>query len=500
MTALPAHAFAPSIFELPSTARLLVEGGDTRLAVDPARGTNKYGCRPVPDPELAAFGSSTASIISEPAFTAAERLRQRLVRAAALEWPHLTYTRELQRLRGDLTRLCGLAADSGVDIVFAASGTDLHLIAAQLAAGQRQRLTAITVEATETGSGVPAALAGRHFSTSTALGQTVIDNVALSGAEPVEVVAVAGRAPDGALRSAAETADEIAARTAAAVSKGRRVLLVLTDVSKTGMLSPDIARVFAVQRRFAGDVDVLVDGCQFRLAPATLRAYLAQGAMVAVTGSKFLTGPAFSGALFVPRSSAQRFGDRVLPAGLGAYSARGDWPLAWMIADSLPELANYGLLVRWQAAIVELEAFAGLSDEDVSGFAAEFGRAVSERLGCDPHVEALPTPPLDRSAISASTSWDRWPTIFPFALRRRGSGACLNRAETEHVYKRLAVQGCQLGQPVACGQRHGGAVHALRLCLSARLIVEAVARGGRAAVIERAVRVLDTVGAIVDAL
>ncbi|HCE10402.1 MAG TPA: hypothetical protein DEQ40_17715, partial [Oxalobacteraceae bacterium] len=52
---------------------------------------------------------------------------------------------------------------------------------------------------------------------------------------------------------------------------------------------------------------------------------------------------------------------------------------------------------------------------------------------------------------------------------------------------------CQLGQPVACGARDGVAVSAVRLCASARLIVEATAQNGRhaAAVIQRALATLD---------
>lgn len=480
-----------------ATARLLADGGDARLALDPQRGTNKYGCPPRPDPSLAAFGSSTASVISEPAFAAAERLRQCLRHFAAVEPAPVTYAREIQRLRRDLLRLCGLA-DLGVEVVVAASGTDLHLIAAQLAHAGREGLCAIAVEATETGSGVPAALAGRHFSTSTALGRSVIDGVAVAGAAAVDVVPVAGRAPDGTLRSADDVADEVARRAAAAVAGGRRVLLTLTDVSKTGMLSPRLECALDLQRRFGDAVDVLVDGCQFRLAPATLRAYLACGFMVALTGSKFLTGPAFSGALLVPASLAQRLQDRALPAGVAAYSARGDWPQGWAAADGLPDLANYGLLLRWQAALTELEPFAALSDADVSEFVAAFGSAVAARFAADPHFDAVPTPGLDRRALSSAASWDRLPTIFPFVLRR--GRATLSRTDTEKVYKTLAALHCQVGQPVACGSRDGNAVSALRLCLSARLIVEAVAGGRAEAVIGRGLSILDAAAGLVERL
>ncbi|MBV8537637.1 MAG: hypothetical protein JO128_18720 [Alphaproteobacteria bacterium] len=467
-----------------------MDGGDSRLVLDPHRHTNKYGCGPLPDPELLAFGSSTASVISDRGFAAAERLRRRLVKAAASEPAHVTYARELQRLRRDLLRLCGLSDMTGVEVVFAASGTDLHLIAAQLVSAGQEGLLAIAVEASETGSGVPAALAGRHFSTSTALGQTVVDGTSVAGGEPVEVVAVPGRAPDGALRPSADVDGEVCRHALEASAHGRHVLLTLADVSKTGMLSPSADCALDLHRRFYGGVDVLVDGCQFRLSAATLRAYLGRGFMVAVTGSKFLTGPAFSGALLVPVRLASRFRDGRLPAGLAAYSARAEWPAGWAAADALPELANYGLLLRWQAALVELEAFAGLSDEDVSGFIGAFGRAVTGRLAADPLLEAVPAPGLDRGTLAATASWDRLPTILPFLLRR-ADGSYLTRPATERVYKALAEERCQVGQPVACGTRDGVAVSALRLCLSARLIVEAV-QGGRASpVIERGLSILE---------
>jgi hypothetical protein len=50
---------------LPSTQQLLVEGGDTRIALVPGQIFNRYGCMPQPDPGLLGFGSATASVISE---------------------------------------------------------------------------------------------------------------------------------------------------------------------------------------------------------------------------------------------------------------------------------------------------------------------------------------------------------------------------------------------------------------------------------------------------
>jgi selenocysteine lyase/cysteine desulfurase len=92
--------------------------------------------------------------------------------------------------------------------------------------------------------------------------------------------------------------------------------------------------------RFGDRVEVLIDACQFRIAPATLAAYLAQGFLVAITGSKFLGGPTFSGALLVPPQAAERLSARLPHPGLRAYSARAEWPPAWVAAAALTEQTN----------------------------------------------------------------------------------------------------------------------------------------------------------------
>jgi hypothetical protein len=494
---------SPGHAALPPTADLLTHGGDARIVLDRTRGSNKYGCSPFPDASLAAFGSSTASTISATGFAAAERLRDRLEAAASHESAVLTYARELDRMRAELADLCGIADLPDLEIVFAASGTDLHLLAAQLAAGgARAPLIAVMVEASETGSGVPAAIAGRHFSTRTALGQSASEGNLVEGVAGVEIAALASRAADGLPRPAHLVDAEVETRVIEAVKSSRHVLLTLVDVSKTGMIAPTPKLVLEIRRRFPDSVDVLVDACQFRLSRASLRAYLEHGFMVALTGSKFLTGPTFSGALLVPRTLARRLKRQALSPALGAYSARADWPRGWTASRSLPEAANYGLLLRWEAALDELRAFRSIPDSEVAAFLADFARAIEARLCADPALEALPVPVLDRRPLVDAGNWDEIPTIFPFLLRG-ADRSLLQREETARVYTSLAQDQSELGdsraiaplryqvgQPVPCGHRNGVPLSALRLCASARLVVEA-ASGGPAQVLARAMAVLD---------
>jgi hypothetical protein len=500
------------LLALPPTEELLAAGGDTRIDIDPRSATNRYGCPSSPDPAVAAFGSSTASTVSPAGFAAAARLRLRLLSAAGREKPSLTYARELDRQRDELAALYGLSDLAGLATVFAASGTDLHLIAAQLLGGVDP--LAIMVEATETGSFVAAALAGRHFSTRTAFGEPVVAGDAIAGGT-IEIASVASRGVDGSPRPAALVDAEIVALATRAAAMGRRVLLTLVDVSKTGLIAPSPIRALALRDRLPDSVELLVDACQLRLAPSSLRAYLDHGFTVALTGSKFLTGPAFAGALLIPEATARRLRGVALAPALLPYSARAEWPCDWNAAGTLGDRVNYGLLLRWEAALAELRLFHAVPERDIAAILGAFAQAVEARLRADPAFESLDVPALAGRRLAAAPSWDHVKTIFPFLLRRRdeaGGARFLDRAESETVYRLLGVDAtaaigpgaigpaagdraiaalrCQIGQPVACGSRAGHPVSALRLCASARLVTEAAAHGVDA-VIARAMAALD---------
>ncbi len=133
------------------TAELLVEGGDARIAL--VSGVNEYGCGPYPDPELAEFGSSTASTISESGFAAADALRERLVN----HFDDAACDREYDRIRTEFASLCGISDLAGLEILFSASGTDVHRVASRLTNPD----LVLMVDPSETGRGVPEALSAK---------------------------------------------------------------------------------------------------------------------------------------------------------------------------------------------------------------------------------------------------------------------------------------------------------------------------------------------------
>jgi hypothetical protein len=511
------HRLRFSQSDLPPTELLLLQGGDGRIALSQESGLNKYGCGPLPDPEGLAFGSSTASTISTAGFAAADRLRNNLVFASRLQSPAAIYRAELDRIRRTLITLCGLSDVTDLDVILGASGTDLHLIAAQ-AISSNNATRIIMIDPAETGRGVPLALSGRHFSTHSSQGIPAVEGSLLTehGAIHVDVVSI--RSNDGSPRSIDDIDAEVESLVANAAAMKQHVLLVLADSSKTGMIAPSPACAVKLRSQLPELLDVLIDACQFRISCTSLRGYIEHGFMVAVTGSKFLTGPTFSGAMFIPANIAHRLRNVSLSPALSAYSCRAEWPMDWELADTLSDNANFGLLLRWEAALEELKLFCSLSEEFVTSFITEFAQAIRGRLQNDPFFEPLPTPQLNRQPIANTSSWDQIPTIFPFLLcsPENGGKTPLSREKTMLVYQLLqrdlssdidAAQAnankdilplrCQLGQPVECGARNGVPVSALRLCLSSRLIVEAGIKNNAARIIDNALTTLDKAAALI---
>ncbi len=411
---------------LPLTRELLAQGGDARIRLEGGR--NEYGCMPYPDPALIQFGSSTASTLSEQAFEAADALRESVVDIAD----------EFERIRQEFLSLCGLSNIGGLKLHFCPSGTDAH----QLAFSLTKPRHIVMVSGSETGRGVPAALSGGRVH------QLQIRN------------------PEGVPRDGFEI-DEEAARLVESFAK-EKVLLVLVDVSKTGLIAPSFSCAREMKRRFPHSVEVLVDASQFRIGTPTLSAYLDEGFLLAVTGSKFLTGPTFSGALLVP----------------GSFGA---------IRPKDPE-NNLGLLLRWEAALAELRAFRSIPGARVESFLSRFAGGILDRLGEDPRFEPLSVPELDRT----HSGWDKVQTIFPFRMKRKSGFVGLEEARRIHALLRedlspvsgheTAALRFSLGQPVSCG--------ALRLCSSARLALEGVEN--ESGVIDRALFALDKTAWLLD--
>jgi hypothetical protein len=398
-----------------TTAQLLISGGDERLALN-AQDVNKYGCTCTPNDEILSFSSSTATTISNQSFAVADNLRIRLNQALNSVPVGTLYTQEVFRQKSEWRELIGLPDNT--PLIFSPSGTDLHAFIANQVA---PNTLIIMMEGNETGSGV---------------------EVALGQGRGIKIVSVALRFADGFPRAISEIDADVIALVQQGIEQRRNVLLVLIDQSKTGMIAPSPKCAIQLKNQYETRLNVLVDACQFRLCSATLKAYLQHNFMIALTGSKFLTAPSFSGILILP-------------------------PTVTLYSES--EEPNFGLMLRMEVALNEYRRFCVLTDIQIQSVILEFSKVIESYLVDSPYFNSLSVPELNRDNLIDVSMWDSLPTIFPFLLLR--NNLPLSRAETLACYQKLPQQRphCQIGQPVMCGDEKSP----LRLCLSSRLIVEA---------------------------
>jgi hypothetical protein len=202
--------------------------------------------------------------------------------------------------------------------------------------------------------------------------------------------------------------------------------------------------------------------------------------LVIITGSKFFTGPPFSGAVLVPGDFAAALNaTSAIPAGLLEYISCSDWPQNWpLLRVRFPVRTNFGQWLRWEAAIEEIGAYYRVPDSFRKMALTAFGQAVEGLIAASPWLDLLPWQdrPLDPADEELAQR-----TIFSFTIRQGGGLRSLSDCRT--LYRALAghavsgdlspaAQACLIGQPVALG-RDPSPPAALRISAGARLVSEA---------------------------
>jgi hypothetical protein len=468
------------------TAETLMEtGGDIRLQRDPRSALNGYGCSHRPRPWAITFASSTASSSSERGYAAADAARL-VATAALLTGPaRPAIAARLHDARSGIAACYGLAPQTA--IILAASGTDTELLALALThlAAPQTPVKNILIAPAETGRGVPMAARGVHFAINTARGENVTQEACIAGFRPdTQVTNILLRHATGALRPMADVEAEITAAIKSGLAAGARILLHGLDLSKTGLLAPSPDFLRSLRATHGEKLDIVIDACQARLSPANLRAYLALDAVVLITGSKFFTGPPFAGAALIPPAIAARLNAGALPEGLDAYFGRDEFPASCPAADGLPPTGNYGLALRWHAALSEMRAFFAVPPARREKILAAFTATVERKIAENPALTLLPRPPIHRTPDDEP--WERLRTILTFTLRSpQDPGRNLTPVEARAVYlwlnadlsafipdaPKAAARICHIGQPVSLPQPGPEpAQGVLRVSAGARLI------------------------------
>lgn len=417
----------PTRRDTPATL-LMATGGDARILIDPCTGLNRYGSAPRPS-DMLAYASSTANDLSDGAFAHVSALGYEAGMSGA------AYAGALGALRERIAAAYELPRDA--EIVFAPSGTDLEYVALHLAGARGAGVHNILLGADEVGSGCIHSASGRYFAGETALGAGVAAGQPVPGlAERVTIADLPVRDRNGQAHDSATMAAAIDAAAIEAHAAGRHPLVHIVHGSKTGLVLPELPEIDWLIARHGDRLSFVVDACQARICPESVAAYLARGAIVFLTGSKFMGGAPFSGfALLPPRARP------ALPAGFAAIFRRAEWPEGWPGTETLIDDANPGLLLRLESAIFELERFSTLSAPRIARVIDAFGFAVdglAAKIGAGrimPPRCSVPHPVEEG-------------TLATLDLSRTPDAPDFDEARARHAA--LIEAGIRLGQPVKC--------------------------------------------------
>jgi hypothetical protein len=168
-------------------------------------------------------------------------------------------------------------------------------------------------------------------------------------------------------------------------------------------------------------------------------------------------------------------------------------------ASHLPEKVNLGMVLRWQAALAEMQAFGAVPPAQLRERLGFFLTGVRDAIDASPDLALIEVPAPERglpeTADAAEPSWDQLQTILSFLVLEPGPGATdrlpLTLDRTRLLYRwlnadvsealpdamteddrHLARLLCHIGQPAPVPHRAlgGRAAGALRISAGARLL------------------------------
>jgi len=472
------------------TEYLLMAGGDLRLNIDESELLNKYGCRPFPRPEAFTFASSTATSVSNFAFDKTAKVRAILIQNSLKKGFKNTSVEFSELLKSNLRKT--LKIDHECQIIFSPSGTDSALqIAAITQIISDKEITHVLVASDETGSGVPSALKGCHFENTTALNYPVKKGDKIEGFRDIDLIKIPLRDQNGELKSSIQIDKEVFTAISKTTELGRHIVLHAMDQSKLGYQSPSEEMMRNLNTLDNLSMQIIVDCSQLRLDPKDIKNYLNKGYIVTITGSKYFTGPPYSGALIIPKNVSKLIDSvkNTLPEGLTSYYNHSDWPTSWFCSKDLSDEFNYGSYMRWNAAIVEMDRYYKTPVLYRNMGIEMFCNFVEDSIKDASFLEPL----FDDETKSNTYSSEEFGlrnirTIFPFFILKNKE--VLTVDQVKRLYEllnsdisdqfedssleivRLAAQKCHIGQAV--NVKYGIDIQSavLRISLGARVISE----------------------------
>jgi hypothetical protein len=447
------------------TILLDINGKDDRLNIL-NDGMTKYGCHTKPYPHMS-YSSCTASTISIEAYTHIyDYIKNNL------DIYKDQCTDEFQIIRDSLRGVLGLK--DNIDICLSSSGTDLEMLPyAFIPEGSNVRNIIVGVE--EVGSGAVLAAEGRFFSEANSDNFSIKKGDMLEGFEKfnIEIVKIPIRDEEGIALSE----EDILQRISHVLDSNHdsNVYNIIHSVfhSKTGLIKPSPNNLITLVKNIKNSI-IVVDACQFRISRETINQLLEKECIVFITGSKFFTAPTFSAAALIPEKLRDcAANSSCMPSGLNFLFGRELFPKRWNSVNSFEYGSNLGLLLRWKAALFEMQLFNSLSKERIIKTVHIFNQCVQK-------IEKKYQNIVIYSDIAQHEIQDydalMSQTILTFGFRE----SKVDFDMAKKIYKELIENNwlnenfpysIHLGQPVKVKKLYGTWLGTLRIALSSKFFV-----------------------------
>ena len=415
--------------------KALMSGGDERIGLL-SNGLNKYHINPTITNRVFNRGSCTCNNLTPDVRPSVERLYEKLK----------TGSLSLQEVRENQAyRIQQLMQDSPeFDVFFAPSGSDLcyySLMASQLIAPEKPIYNIITCPE-ELGSGSLLANRGLYFGDETQVKKSVEKGTPLSPHLTVNYIAFPARDAEGGILDHRE-------RIKAAVEKHKGEYSVLVNLvigSKSG-IEDNIAIIDEID-----DPDILwvVDVCQLRASTRLIKQLLSKNCLLLTTGSKFYQAPPFCGAMLIPKTISDKMASGKLDRAYGYETifSKYDIPTRFThLRKTMPDVQNFGLTLRWESAILEMEKLQNYNEASVIRLTSQWNDTMVNAMAETGVIELM----KDQEKTNKS--------IISFRIKH--NGRYLNTDELKALYKGIVTDTHKeldgfdkiiIGQPVSYGE------------------------------------------------
>ncbi len=418
---------------LVSLERTITSGGGERIELI-YNGLNKYHINPIDNKKVFNRGTCTCSVFTDEALERASYLFNGFQQGAiSFEEIRTGQVKSLKHLLDNV--------ELNYHIFFAPSGSDLcyyPIVFSKLIAPEKPIMSLVTCPE-ELGSGSAMANQGQFFSEKNQIIPSVTKGALVNPEVTVEYCSFNARDEHGVILDHHEKIKE----TIWKYKDKYAIIGNLVIGSKSG-----IEDNISIIEECNEDLLWVVDLCQLRTRRELLQKLLELNCMVMITGSKFYQSPPFCGALLVPDTINKAL-QKAEPNnwGFDKVYAKYDFPVELeALRNQFIDYRNYGLLLRWESAIVEMNLLNEYKESVINLTISRWNQHITDLLRSSPYFDLMRDQEKTNSSI--------------ISFRIKVNDRYLTHEELQTLYKAIVTEPSPLlpeyhkviiGQPVAYG-------------------------------------------------